>query len=168
MLRKYIAIFGALILMLSVGGKVQPAEAQVLAGPSGEIFFIHNPQDTEAVKMTGLLGGLYVGAAGVEIRPAALIVAGKYEAFMMDAALRVTPKWFGESEYLFNLVSPYVLLGGSVSYPWAVGWHAKAGLGISLLQYGSLNAEIGYRLHQFSETMLVDGVTLGVRATYPF
>lgn len=150
-----------------------PASAQMLAGPNAEIFFLRNPQETQESESPdnlpiGLLTGLYVGTSGLEIRPSALIVGGKYQAFLFDAGLRVTPKWFGQPEYLFNLVSPYAVLGGSVSYPWGFGWSAKTGLGISLLQYGSLNAEIGYRLHQFNENMMANGVTISVRATYPF
>ena len=49
-----------------------------------------------------------------------------------------------------------------------LGRNAKAGLGIALMQFGSINAEIGFRSHRFDAATWIDGVTIGLRATYPF
>lgn len=144
-----------------------------LIGPSAELIHIHGPKymanhEDKSDTSPGMLLGLYAGSSGLEIRPQALIgFDGQYRGFLVDAGLRITPKWFGFDEYIFNLVSPYAVLGGSVGYPWSLGWHAKAGLGVALLQYGSINAEIGYRSHRFDDSIQLDGVTVGLRATYP-
>lgn len=143
---------------------------QLLVGPRAELNFmpgVNYPTDKNDRKV-GMLLGLYIGTSGIEVVPNVLISEGQYRGFILDAGLRVTPKWFGQDEYLFNLIAPYAVLGGSVGYPWSVGWNAKAGLGIALLQFGSLNAEIGYRSHTLDATTKLDGVTVGLRYTYPF
>jgi hypothetical protein len=148
----------------------QPAQAQFLIGPQAELTYIRGPNypTDPSDSKTGLLLGVYAGVSGFELRPSALISEGAYKGFLLDGGLRVTPKWFGQEEYLFNLISPYVVLGGSVGYPWSIGWSAKAGLGVALLEYGSINVEIGYRSHRLDQNILIDGVTIGARATYPF
>ncbi|PKL75036.1 MAG: hypothetical protein CVV27_17440 [Candidatus Melainabacteria bacterium HGW-Melainabacteria-1] len=147
-----------------------PAQAQFLIGPQAELTFVRGPNypADSSDSRTGLLLGVYAGASGFELIPMALISEGQYRGFLLEAGLRVTPKWFGQDEYLFNLFSPYAVLSGTVGYPWSIGWHAKAGVGVALLQYGSINAEIGYRSHRLDQNTLLEGVTLGMRATYPF
>lgn len=173
-----LATWAAIVFSLSLGfalalnlGLTHPAAAQlILAGPSAEMVFVRNPQnpDPKAPAPAGLLAGAYVGTSGLELRPAAVISEGAYRGFLLDAGLRVTPKWFGQPEYIMDFVSPYFVLGGSVSYPWSLGWHAKLGLGFVLMQFGSVNAEIGYRYHPLNDTTLLEGTSIGLRATYPF
>lgn len=147
-----------------------PAQAQFLGGVNGELTFMRGPNypnDPEDSR-TALLAGLYVGTSGLELRPNVIISQGQVDGYLLDAGLRVTPKWFGQDEYLFNLISPYAVLGGSVAYPWSVGWNVKAGLGLALMQYISVNAEIGYRSHRLDEQRLLEGLTISVHAGYPF
>ncbi len=175
-----IMTFAASLLFLSTaqtafaqedgGGGAGGGGLGILVGPQAELGYVRGPNypsDPNDSK-TGLLVGLYVGTSGLELRPQALIVEGGYRGFLMDAGLRVTPKWFGQDEYLFNLISPYVVLGGSLGYPWSAGWSARAGLGLALMQFGSINAEIGWRSHRFDASTQIDGITVGLRAAYPF
>lgn len=147
-----------------------PAAAQLLIGPQAELGFVRgpeypeNPEDSAA----GLLGGIHINTSIMEFFPAVLISQGRIHGGLMDVGLRITPTWFGQPEYLFRLVSPYAVLGGSVGYPWSAGWYAKAGLGLVIMRLGSVNAEIGYRSHRLTDSVLMEGVTLGVRASYPF
>lgn len=149
---------------------VGPASAQLLGGVSGELSFLRgkdypeNPDDSK----TALISGAYFGTSALELRPGVILSEGQSQGFLVDVGLRVTPKWFGQNEYLFNLISPYGVLGGSVSYPWSFGWSAKAGIGIAVLRYASINAELGYRSHRLSESALLEGVTVGLHASYPF
>ncbi|MEZ0368742.1 MAG: hypothetical protein ACAI44_06570 [Candidatus Sericytochromatia bacterium] len=156
-----------------------PAEAQetgagggpqFLIGPQAELDFVRGPNypGDPSDSRAGLLLGIYAGTSGLELIPSILISEGQYKGFLVDAGLRITPKWFGQDEYLFNLVSPYAVLGGSLGYPWSVGWHVKAGLGVALMEFGSINAEIGYRSHRFDPNIQLDGVSIALRATYPF
>lgn len=161
---------------LILSGFAAPALAQekpgvsFLIGPQVELDYLAGPNyDTDKNdRKTAMLLGLYAGTSGLELIPSVLISEGQYRGFLLDAGVRVTPKWFGQDEYLFNLVAPYVVLGGSVGYPWSIGWHLKAGLGVALFQYGSVNAEIGYRAHTFDANTRLDGVSVGLRWAYPF
>ncbi|MGV3523440.1 MAG: hypothetical protein ACO1RX_04410 [Candidatus Sericytochromatia bacterium] len=160
-----------LCLTLGLGaGLSQAAHAQFLVGPSAELGYVRGPNfaTDPADSKPGLLVGLYAGASGFELRPAGLIVEGQYRGFVMDAGIRMTPKWFGQEEYLFNFISPYAVLAGSIGYPWSVGWNGRLGLGVALMEYGSINAELGYRSHRLDESTLLEGVTVGLRATFPF
>jgi len=151
-------------------GLALPAAAQLLIGPQAELTFVRGPEypDNASDSRVGLMAGVHVATSGLEVFPNILITEGQYQGFLMDLGLRVTPKWFGQQEYLFGLVSPYVVLGGSVGYPWSAGWYGKAGLGVVVMQLGSINAELGYRSHRLTEGILLEGVTLGLRASYPF
>lgn len=158
-------------LFLAASIVALPAQAQIiLTGPAAELVFVRGPNYPENPEdsTVGLLGGWYVGTSGLELRTSALLAEGAYQGALLDAGVRVTPKWFGQQEYLFGIVSPYAVLGGSVSYPWGLGYHAKAGLGVAVMQYGSVNAEIGYRYHPLTPEQLIEGVSLGLRATFPF
>lgn len=147
-----------------------PVEAQLLIGPQGELTFVRgpeypeNPEDSAA----GLLAGIHINTSIMEFFPNVIISQGQVKGGLMDVGLRVTPAWFGQPEYFFRLLSPYAVLGGSIGYPWSAGWYGKAGLGLVLMGLGSVNAEIGYRSHQLHDNARLEGVTLGVRASYPF
>lgn len=160
----------ALLCALALLTSVAPASAQLLGGVSGELSFLRgkdypeNPEDSK----TALISGAYFGTSALELRPGVVLSEGQSQGFLVDLGLRVTPKWFGQNEYLFNLVSPYGVLSGSVSYPWSFGWSARAGLGIAVLRYASINAELGYRSHRLNENALLEGVTVGLHASYPF
>ncbi len=147
-----------------------PASAQFLGGASGELTFLRGPEYPENPEdsRTALITGGYFGASGFEVRSGVILAEGASQGFLVDLGLRITPKWFGQPEYLFNLVSPYGVISGSASFPWSVGWSARAGLGFAILRYASVNAEIGYRSHRLSENALLEGVTVGVHASYPF
>ncbi len=146
------------------------SQAQFLIGSQADLISFRGPNYPGDPKdsRTGLILGGYIGASGIELKPNILISEGKYRGFLMDLGVRMTPKWFGQDEYLFNFISPYAVLSGSVGYPWSVGWGAKVGLGLALMEFGSINAELGYRFHRMDQSLLLDGVTVGVRAAYPF
>jgi len=164
-------IFGALLALAFTTLEAPAVQAQqILTGPHAELTFVRgpaypdNPEDTSV----GLLTGLYLGAAGIEGRASTLINQGEVKGYLLDLGLRITPKWFGQPEYLFNLVSPYAVIGGSAGWPWSVGWNARAGIGIALMQFGSINAEIGYRSHRLNDSILMEGITVGAHYGYPF
>lgn len=174
MKKRVIGIFAALFTVLptfcpdTLG--ISSASAQLLGGVSGELSFLRGknyPEDPKDSK-TALISGAYFGTSTLELRPGVVLSEGESQGFLVDLGLRVTPKWFGQSEYLFNLVSPYGVIGGSVSYPWSFGWSARAGLGIAILKFASINAELGYRSHRLNENALLEGVTVGLHASYPF
>jgi hypothetical protein len=161
----FLALFASFPLLIT-----PHAQAQIMWGVAAELGYIRGPgyPENPADSKTSLLGGLYVGTSGLEARPQVLISEGQYKGMLLDVGIRVTPKWFGIDEYLFGLVSPYGVLSGSVSYPVAWGWSAKAGLGVAIPPYGIARAEIGYRSHRWSPELLLEGVTISVNAGLPF
>lgn len=175
------ALLTGLILASSLGFCLlsQPVSAQeedegggginILVGPQLELTYFRGPNypTDPNDSRTGLILGGYIGTSGLEARPSVLISEGQYKGFLLDLGLRVTPKWFGQEEYLFNLVSPYIVLGGSIGYPWSAGWNIKGGLGVILFDIGSLNAEIGYRSHRLDSNLQAEGLTIGLRGTIP-
>jgi hypothetical protein len=162
-------LLSALLLLLTL-----PARAEVIVGGVAELGYLRGPKwPAEAQdSRTSLLGGIYLGTSGLELRPQALIAEGQYKGLVLDAGVRLTPKWFGQQEYIMGILSPYGVLGGSFSYSasgdtgW--GWHARAGVGIAIPPYGIVNTELGWRSHRLSSTLLLEGVTLSVRAGLPF
>lgn len=160
----------ALSLFLTAPVFTAPAQAEILVGVAAELGYLRGPAyPTELTdSRPSLLGGLYVGTSGLEARPQILISEGQYKGFLLDVGVRVTPKWFGLQEYIMGIVSPFAVLGGSVSYPLAWGWSAKAGLGVAIPPYGILRAEIGYRSHRWSPEQLLEGVTISLNAGLPF
>jgi len=159
---------GLALLLLSASAL--PAQAELVWGGVAELGFLRGPTYPADPKdsKTSLLAGLFVSTSGIEARPQVLISEGQYKGLLLDADLRITPKWFGQQEYIMGIISPYGILGGSVSYPLAWGWHARAGVGLAIPPYGIVNAEIGYRSHRISSDLLLEGVTLSVRAGLPF
>lgn len=148
----------------------QAVRAEIIVAGVAELGYLRgaqwptNPTDSR----TSLLAGLYLGTSGLEARPQVLIAEGQYKGFLLDAGLRLTPKWLGQPEYIMGILSPYAVLGGSFSYPVTWGWHARAGVGIAIPPYGIVNTEIGWRSHRISSDLLLEGVTLSVRAGLPF
>lgn len=164
-------LIAALVALILITLEAPAAEAQqILTGPHAELIYVRGPgyPDNPDDSTVGLLTGLYIGMAGVEARASTLINQGEVKGYVLDAGLRITPKWFGQPEYLFNLVSPYAVIGGSAGWPWSIGWNGRLGIGIALLQFGSLNAEIGYRSHRLNENILMEGITVGAHYGYPF
>jgi hypothetical protein len=144
--------------------------AHALVGVSGEITYARgpgypaNPNDSQPA----FLAGLYWGASGLELRPSALFVNGKYEGILIDGGVRITPKWFGFDEYLFGLVSPYVVGNISYSAPFNWGYGVRGGLGVGLMEMFSINAEIGYRSHRFNDAILLEGTSISARVSMEF
>lgn len=138
-----------------------------LIGPVAEMGFVKTPENEGGPRQAGLLLGGYIGTSGLELRPQALISHGEYQGFLVDGGLRITPKWFGQGEYLFNMISPYAVIGGSWGWPNSWGYHGRLGLGVIAMGRASVNAEIGYRDHAFSESLKLEGVTLSARVTIP-
>ncbi len=147
-----------------------PAQAEILVGGVAELGYLRGPgYPTDLTdRRPSVLAGLYLGTSGLEARPQILISEGQYKGFLLDVGVRVTPKWFGFQEYIMGVISPFASLAGSVSYPLAWGWSAKAGLGIAIPPYGIVRAEIGYRSHRWSPEQLLEGVTISVNAGLPF
>lgn len=164
---KPLSILAALVLGVSTAVPAQAAN--VIYGLNGELVpmrgpgFPDNPEDTQ----TTLLGGLYVGTSGLELRPNIIYTAGEYQGLIIDAGLRITPKWFGQPEYLWGFVSPYAVVGGSYGVPNSWGWLAKGGIGLGLGMF-TINGEMGYRSHRLTDTQLLEGTTLTLRAGMPF
>lgn len=144
--------------------------AEVIVAGVAELGYLRGPQwpANPTDSRTSLLTGLYVGTSGLELRPQILIAQGQYKGILVDAGLRLTPKWLGQPEYIMGILSPYVVLGGSMSYPLTWGWHTRAGIGIAIPPYGIFNSEIGWRSHRLNAELLLEGVTLSVRAGLPF
>jgi hypothetical protein len=158
----------ALTLLLS--SLLLAPSAQALVGIEGEITYARgpgypaNPNDSQPA----FLAGLYWGTSGLEIRPSALFVNGQYEGILVDGGVRITPKWFGFDEYLFGMVSPYVVGHVSYSAPFQWGYGVRGGLGVGLMEMFSINAEIGYRSHRFNERILLEGTTISARVSLEF
>ncbi len=164
-------IIGALLALALIALETPAVQAQqLLTGPHAELTYVRGPAypDNPDDSSVGLLTGIYLGAAGIEGRFSTLINQGEVKGYLLDAGLRITPKWFGQPEYFFNLVSPYAVIGGSAAWPFSVGWNARFGIGVALLQFGSINAEIGYRSHRLNENILLEGITVGAHYGYPF
>lgn len=120
-----------------------------------------SPPDT---KPGMLLGATFSFNSIVEFRPQVVMSQGNYRAMIFDAGLKITPDVFGFDQYLLGLFSPYAAIGAGVAIPISLGYYAKLGLSVNVIDLFSANVEIGYRGQGLGDNYSIENSpTLAVR-----
>lgn len=152
---------GLLVMAISLATLYAPSAMAALdhIGLHGELVQVHgpmfatNPTDT---KPGMLIGPLFSFNSIVELRPQIVMSQGQYRALVVDAGLKINPDILGFDEYLLGLFSPYVALGAGVSVPLNVGYYAKLGLSVNVMDRFLANVEIGYRGQRLDQNFSID------------